>query len=145
MYDNPWLLDGKPFLSEDIKDNYGFVYQITDRVNGRKYIGRKYFWSVRKVTGKRKKLKKESDWQEYYSSSSKLQQLVEQHGPDRFLREILFVGKTKGEVNYMEVKLQFKLDVLESLTEDGKREYYNENIASRYFVPKRIKDLCKDE
>ena len=140
MYNNPWLLNDQPFLTDDIKDNYGFVYCITDTVNGRKYIGRKYFWSVRKVVGKRKKSKKESDWQDYYSSSDVLHTLIKEHGPDRFKREILFLGKTKGQVNYMEIKLQFQLDVLECLMENGQRQYYNENIASRYFVPKHLKE-----
>ena len=140
MYHNPWLFNGKPFLTDDIRDNYGFVYCITDSVNGRKYIGRKYFWSVRKVVGKRKKNKKESDWQDYYSSSDRLQTLLKEHGPDRFKREILYLGKTKGQVNITEIKYQFQLDVLETLMENGQRQYYNENIASRYFVPKHLKE-----
>ena len=47
-YENPWIFEGNPFLSENIEDNYGFVYLITNLQNGRKYIGRKYFWSFRK-------------------------------------------------------------------------------------------------
>jgi hypothetical protein len=140
LYQNPWIYNGNPFLTDDIKDNYGFVYCITDTVNGKKYIGRKYFWSVRKVVGKRKKSKKESDWQDYYSSSEKLQTLLKEHGPERLKREILYLGKTKGQVNYTEIKYQFQLDVLETLMENGKRQYYNENIASRYFVPKHLKE-----
>ena len=27
-YDNPWIYNGKPFLSDQIEDNYGFVYEI---------------------------------------------------------------------------------------------------------------------
>ena len=57
-YDNPWLYEGKPFTSDDIQDNYGFVYCLTDSVTTKKYIGRKYFWSVRtvkKIKNRRKK------------------------------------------------------------------------------------------
>ena len=49
LYENPWIFKGSPFLSKDIDDMYGFVYCITNVVTGRKYIGRKYFWSFRKA------------------------------------------------------------------------------------------------
>ena len=49
LYENPWIFKGSPFLSKDINDLYGFVYCITNVVTGRKYIGRKYFWSFRKL------------------------------------------------------------------------------------------------
>ena len=48
-------------LSEDINDLYGFVYRITNLQSGKKYIGRKYFWSFRKPPGKKRKVKQESD------------------------------------------------------------------------------------
>ena len=48
-YENPWLFEGSPFLSEDIDDLYGFVYCITNTVNSKRYIGRKYFWSFEKL------------------------------------------------------------------------------------------------
>ena len=41
-YENPWFYNGKPFTSDDIGDHYGFVYLIENKLNGRKYIGRKY-------------------------------------------------------------------------------------------------------
>jgi hypothetical protein len=27
-YENPWFFEGVPFLSENINDNFGFVYSI---------------------------------------------------------------------------------------------------------------------
>jgi len=98
-YENPWIFEGKIFDSSDIKDYYGFVYQITDTFNNKKYIGRKYFWSLRKDS-KRKKIKKESDWKDYYSSSKVINSLINQFGEHRFKREILSLHKTKGETNY---------------------------------------------
>lgn len=139
-YDNPWLYEGKPFTSDDIQDNYGFVYCLTDSVTTKKYIGRKYFWSVRtvkKIKNRRKKNRSESDWKDYYGSSKTVLEIVEKFGKERFTREIVSLHKTKGDVNYNEVKLQFKLDVLEAVDQFGERVYFNENIANRYFYRNR--------
>ena len=132
-YENPWLYDGKVFESEDIKDYFGFCYILTDLENGMKYIGRKYFYSIRKKKGIRKKVRSESDWKSYYSSSKKIQQMVQESGPNRFKREILSLYKKKGQVNYNETKLLFQHNVLEAVNDDGERLYYNENIMNRYF------------
>ena len=132
-YENPWLYDGKVFESEDIKDYFGFCYILTDLENGIKYIGRKYFYSVRKKKGIRKKVRSESDWKTYYSSSKKIQQMVLESGPNRFKREILSLYKKKGQVNYNETKLLFQHNVLEAVNDDGEKLYYNENIMNRYF------------
>ena len=132
-YENPWLYDGKVFESEDIKDYFGFCYILTDFENGKQYIGRKYFYSVRKKKGIRKKVRSESDWKSYYSSSKKIQQMVLESGPNRFKREILSLYKKKGQVNYNETKLLFQHNVLEAVNDDGERLYYNENIMNRYF------------
>ena len=48
-YENPWIFEGHPFLSKDIDDYFGFVYRITNLQSGKQYIGRKYFWSFRKL------------------------------------------------------------------------------------------------
>ena len=132
-YENPWLYDGKVFESEDIKDYFGFCYILTDFENGKQYIGRKYFYSVRKKKGIRKKVRSESDWKSYYSSSKKIQQMVQESGPNRFKREILSLYKKKGQVNYNATKLLFQHNVLEAVNDDGERLYYNENIMNRYF------------
>lgn len=132
-YENPWLYDGKVFESEDIKDYFGFCYILIDLENGMNYIGRKYFYSVRKKKGIRKKVRSESDWKTYYSSSKKIQQMVLESGPNRFKREILSLYKKKGQVNYNETKLLFQHNVLEAANENGERLYYNDNIMNRYF------------
>jgi len=132
-YENPWLYNEKVFESEDINDYFGFCYILTDLENGIKYIGRKYFYSIRKKKGIRKKVRSESDWKTYYSSSKKIQQMVLESGPNRFKREILSLYKKKGQVNYNETKLLFQHNVLEAVDEYGKKLYYNENIMNRYF------------
>jgi len=133
-YENPWLYNEKVFESEDINDYFGFCYILTDLENGIKYIGRKYFYSIRKKKGIRKKVRSESDWKTYYSSSKKIQQMVLESGPNRFKREILSLYKKKGQVNYNETKLLFQHNVLEAADEKGKRLYYNDNIMNRYYL-----------
>ena len=132
-YENPWLYNDKVFESEDIKDYYGFCYLLTDLENGKQYIGRKYFYSIRKKKGIRKKVRSESDWKSYYSSSKKVKQIVLESGHNRFKREILSLYIKKGQVNYNETKLLFQHNVLEARDENGEKLYYNDNIMNRYF------------
>jgi hypothetical protein len=134
-YENPWLFDDKTFTSEDIDKFAGFVYLITNTVTGEKYIGRKYFSSIRKKkkTDKRR-TRSESDWKEYYGSSEVLKKQVESLGKQSFRREILSLHTTKGDVNYAEVRELFMRDVLEK---DG---YINDNINGKWFrKPEHIK------
>ena len=125
-----WLYEGQPFDSDMIGDYVGFVYLITNLENDKKYIGKKWFWSTKKLPplkGKKRKrtVVKESDWKQYYGSSEEVKLLLEQLGKDNFKREILRLCKTKGECTYYEAKLQFDFDVL--LRDD----YYNEFIGCK--------------
>ena len=132
-YENPWLYNDKVFESEDIKDYYGFCYLLTDLENGKQYIGRKYFYSIRKKKGIRKKVRSESDWKSYYSSSKKVKQIVLESGHSRFKREILSLYLKKGQVNYNETKLLFQHNVLEARDENGEKLYYNDNMSFLYY------------
>ena len=132
-YENPWLFEGTPFLSENIDDFFGFVYLITNLQNGRRYIGRKYFWSFRKPPGKKRKVKKESDWKKYYGSCPELKEEIERTGRHNFSRTILSLHKTAGKTNYEETRQLFTNNVLTESLDDGTPRYYNSNILSRYF------------
>lgn len=107
-----WIYKGKMFDESLLKGFAGFVYLITDTTTGRKYIGRKYGTFSRKKKGKR--IKFESDWKEYYGSSEELHRLIEEKGKDKFTREIICLGKTRGEVNFAEILAQVLVGVLES-------------------------------
>ena len=112
-----WTYEGQPFTSDMISDNVGFVYQITNLHNGKKYIGKKWFWKTRKLPplkgkSRRRTKKSESDWKDYFGSSEEVKAIVEEKGPKNFKREILRLCKTKGECTYYEAKLQFDFDVL---------------------------------
>ncbi|MBT7980690.1 MAG: NAD synthetase [Euryarchaeota archaeon] len=120
-----WTLGNKE-ITEPPKGYAGFVYLITNSETGMKYIGRKYFWSVRKLKGKTRRQRSESNWQDYYGSSKVLLEDLEKIGKEAFIRQMLSIHKTNGDVNYEEVKQQFIHDVLET---EG---WYNENINGKW-------------
>jgi hypothetical protein len=132
-YENPWLYQGEVFDTEQIEDNYGFVYLIECIETPRKYLGRKYFWSFRKPKGGKRKVKQESDWKKYYGSCPELKEEIKRLGKDKFKRTILSLHKTLGKTNYEETRQLFLNNVLTESLEDGTPVYFNSNILSRYF------------
>jgi hypothetical protein len=108
-----WIYEGAP-LTEIPEGAYGFVYEITNNVSGRKYIGKKLFWfsKTRQVKKKKKKYKVESDWKEYYGSNVELLADIQTIGSERFTRQILRICNSKGECNYFEMREQMINDVL---------------------------------
>jgi hypothetical protein len=132
-YENPWYFEGTPFLSENIDDNFGFVYLITNIQSGKRYIGRKYFWQFRTPKGKKRKVKSESDWKKYYGSCPELKEDIERLGRQNFSRTILSLHKTAGKTNFEETRQLFVHGVLTESLDTGGPAYYNSNILSRYF------------
>ena len=118
------------------EDCVGFVYLITNKLSGRKYIGKKLakfsktsYKIVKLKNGnkKRKKIKSkiDSDWQLYYGSNDQLNRDILALGADNFTREILYYCKSKAECSYIEAREQFNHRVLES------DDYYNGQIVCR--------------
>ena len=132
-YENPWVYNGTPFSSTDIQDYFGFVYLIENSLNGRKYIGRKYFWQFRTPKGKKRKVKSESDWKNYYGSCPELKEDIIKFGRENFSRTILSLHKTKGKTNFEETRQLFFNNVLTEGLDDGTPAWYNSNILNRYF------------
>jgi hypothetical protein len=125
--------NNKPFSSADIGEYFGFVYLITNNSNGRRYIGRKYFFSFRTPKGKKRKVKSESDWKKYYGSCPELKEDIDKFGRENFSRTILSLHKTKGKTNFEETRQLFVNGVLTEALNDGEPAFYNSNILNRYF------------
>ncbi len=130
-----WLFENSP-VEQLPEDCVGFVYLITNRISGRKYIGKKLAkfskttYKVVKLKNGKKKRKKirgkiDSDWQTYYGSNTELNRDVEQLGTENFTRQILYYCKSKAECSYIEAREQFRHQVLES------DDYYNGHIQVR--------------
>lgn len=126
-----WQYLNKPFKSEDLQklpeNLVGFVYLITNLENNKKYVGQKKFYASKTIqkNKKKKKIKIESDWEKYWSSSEELKLDVEKISPDKFKREIIRLCLSKSEMNYYELEEQILRKVL--LSED----YYNSYIGGR--------------
>ena len=108
-----WIYNGEPLTEPG--EYYGFVYTIENLLSGRKYIGKKFFWSTKRkqVNKKRKTIKVESDWKTYWSSSDELKSEIAALGEHNFKRTIIHLCKTKGVTNYLEAKEQMSHAVLE--------------------------------
>ena len=130
-----WYYLDKPV--DELPDNViGFVYIITNRLTGKRYIGKKLakFSKTRykmhtQKNGKRVKKKirskVDSDWKDYYGSSESLTTDIAVLGQANFHREILRMCFSKAECSYWEAKEQFYNGVLES------DEWYNGQISVR--------------
>ena len=133
IYENPWLYQGTTFTSDDIGDQFGYVYRITNIQSGKQYIGRKYFVQKRKPRGGGRRRTSESNWKKYWGSSKELNGDRKRLGSDSFTREILSTHATAGRVNYEETKQLFLNNVLQETLDDGTPKYYNSNILGRYY------------
>lgn len=129
-------------IEELPKEVYGFIYKITHIESGKDYIGKKQLIQVRKKRltkkeialhqkpgrkPKSKTVKTESNWLNYYGSSSELLADIEKHGKEAFKREIIHVCYSKKQLTYWEIYYQM---ITQVLLRDSS---YNSNIQGKFF------------
>jgi hypothetical protein len=122
-----WTYDGKEFSEDNIGDSFGYVYLIKNLTNNKQYIGKKFFSKAgyKTVKGKRKKIRKSSDWLTYWGSNKQLNEDVKSLGEENFTREILYLCKSRSECSYLELREQIDRRVLES------DSFYNDWIMAK--------------
>ena len=136
-----WLLCGSEYIDDGL--SFGFVYMIENTITGRKYIGRKYFTQAgtKQINGKKRKIRKSSNWETYYGSNETLQREVAEIGEDKFVRTILHLCTSKSECSYLETKEIFARDALLS------PHYYNDwvqcKIRRAHLTKLQISDITK--
>lgn len=126
--------------------DWGFVYLITNKKNGKLYVGKKQFlwWNGPpggyKCTDRSNKewftpsAWRESDWRTYCSSCIPLQKDIQKYGVHNFSFEVLHThAKGKLPLHFAETKEMMERDVLEAVDSKGAYIYYNSNIASLEF------------
>ena len=141
-----WIYKNEPLV--DIPEGvFGFVYQITNLSDDRKYIGRKYVTkSLRKAVKKKdgtkavrkRKVVSESNWRAYTGSCEPLNKQIELLGKERFRFEILCLCPTKGTTNFAEEFCQMRAGVI---FDDS---YYNDSIGARGFIGVKFNDEFKE-
>ncbi len=116
-----WILNESVQITED---TFGFIYEITNIVLNKKYVGKKQC----KSRVKRKPLKgktrnridsRESDWKIYTSSSNDLIEDIKKYGKVNFIFKILKTCDSKWALAYFEAKEQMEKNVL------FREDYYN--------------------
>lgn len=123
-----WSYNGQLVEEIDLKKYAAFVYIITNIKTGRLYIGLKQttFAKTKQVKGKKKRIRVESDWRDYWSSSEELKEHIAILGTENFNREILYFCEMKSHANYLEAREQMDRRVLENPD-----KYYNGIINCR--------------
>ena len=147
-----WTYKGLLITSiDDMPDGtYGFIYKVTHKTSGKKYIGKKVLYFERnKRLGKRalealkeerakkgikgrvplkQKVITESDWKDYYGSHEEIKRLVKESDPEDFTRKILQFVPEKKLLTYYECKYLFINSVL-----DERNNYINDNILGKFY------------
>ena len=128
MVDSHWLKQGTKKSFTPNEDKFGFVYIITNKLNGKSYIGCKQY-----LIGKSKR---KSRWQSYIGSSSYLKEDIKKIGKKNFIFEVIDEFKNKRSLKYYELYYQIKYNVLTSVIEGSNTPaYYNGYVGGKFYRP----------
>lgn len=132
-------------MAPDPGNHFGFVYEIHNMKDDRRYIGKKNYWF--KNSKKKTIIKdmnnpkfnlmewKKSDWMFYTGSCKPLNKDIEEYGKDQFKFKLLSQWKSANALRYIECRLQWMRRVLES------DYYYNNSIGEIKFpMPQELKN-----
>lgn len=90
-----------------MEDKYfGFIYETTNLINGKKYIGKCIF-------------NRQNGWKSYLGSGTYLKRAIEKYGKENFEREIIFLALDEEELNEIE---EFVIDICNAVES---KDYYN--------------------
>lgn len=144
--DNPWYYKDEIFSSHHFDEScFGFIYIIEEISTGKIYVGQKQLWTskTKTVNKKKKKIKVENDWRDYYSSSAYINEKVNSEGNKDFKRNVLFLIGSNGMLNWVEMILQVDLRMLEN-QEKYINGFVGGRIATLHVKPEKIIDCDKN-
>ena len=139
-----WLYKNKVINKlEDLpEDTFGFIYKITNKIDGKFYIGKKQIMSQTNVKLGKKELEalptqrgkkpskklviKESNWVEYMGSNKFLLEDIKNLGEKKFMKEIIIICPNKKLLTYWELATQCRYDVLQVNS-------YNDNLLGKFY------------
>ncbi len=139
-----WLYKNKVINKlEDLpEDTFGFIYKITNKTDGKFYIGKKQIMSQTNVKLGKKELEalptqrgkkpskklviKESNWVDYMGSNKFLLEDVKNLGENKFMKEIIIICPNKKLLTYWELATQCRYDVLQVNS-------YNDNLLGKFY------------
>lgn len=126
-----WILSENVNLTEE---TFGFLYEITNKITNKKYIGKKQcFMRIKRNPLKGKKRNRititSSDWRNYASSSNELNEDIKTYGKENFEFKIIQTCDSKWALAYFEIKEQINKNVL------FRDDYYNGIINVRIGTP----------
>lgn len=117
----------------------GFLYEVTGP-DGRKYIGKKFFYYQRskKKAGRKNRVRYQapSGWEYYTGSSKELNADIAKLGKENFTFTVIKKFKTRSALRYAEIERIVKSDALKKIREDGQYAYYNHAIDAIRGRPK---------
>tara|TARA_R110000803_G_scaffold22060_2_gene55084 strand:+ start:2224 stop:2643 length:420 start_codon:yes stop_codon:yes gene_type:complete len=112
----------------------GFIYLISNIETGQYYLGKKSLYSHRtlpplKGTKRKRKVTKESKWQEYMSSNPEVQEWTS------YTKEILECCNTPKELTFRETEALFCLKTMED------ERSLNSNILGKFYPKDVLREI----